>query len=105
MLCFLVARRDEKRTKNNLIRAVLLDHINLQIIKIDFLHKGIPVKSCPCVAPKIPDCGIEPHRYGKIKLHTGLFQCPEHFVGPGVVGGIFDYRVLEKMVILPFSHP
>ena len=86
------------------IKIVFLDHIYLQVIKIDILHESVPGKTCPRMSLKVTDRCIEPDRDCEIKLHTSLFQRPKHLVGSGVVGGILNYGILDEMIIPPLYH-
>ena len=100
---------NNQKKENNIIfsqnEIVLFDHIDLQVIEIDLLHKGVFCKARPGMSLEIPDDCIKPDRHRQVKLCAGLFQRPEHFMCPGIIRGILDHRVSDKVIVPTLSNP
>ena len=100
---------NNQKKENNIVfsqkEIVFFDHIDLQIIEIDLLHKGVFCKARPRMSLKIADHRVKPDRHCQIKFRACLFERPEHFMCSGIVRGILDHRISDKAVVPPLSHP
>ena len=59
---------------------LLLNDLDLQIIKINGIHKIILIKSCLCMLLKFCDRHIQPDRLAEIKLIADFLQRIENFM-------------------------
>lgn len=86
-------------------RSVLLDHMDLQIIKIDRLDKIVRRKARLVVLLEIGDRGIKPDRFAEIKLVTDSLKRVKHFVRARFRAVVADDGIPEHMVVLESSCP
>ena len=71
---------------------ILLDHLKIQIIKINLLDKIILLKPRSCVTDKFSLVFIKPHRFLQIKFIAGLFQTVIYLGSPGQVHVVILYN-------------
>ena len=54
--------------------SVLLNHLDFQVIEVDFLHKRILAEACFGMAAEIVDIAVEPDWFAEVELHADLLQ-------------------------------
>lgn len=98
--------RKKDRTKVTVLNSLILfDHMNLQIVKINVLHKGIPGKSCFGMPLEILDIGVQPDRLAQVEFHADVMQCTKNLVCARICGIITDHGIGEQMIILKNFSP
>ena len=73
---------------------LLFDYMYFQIIKIDAFHKIVFGKTGLFMSFKIIYVGIQPDRFGQIKMIAYLVKGMKYFMRSGIVGIIFHNNIL-----------
>lgn len=79
--------------------------MNLQIIKINGIHKIILIESCLVMSFEFINIMIQPDRFAEIELITDRVQSIEYLMRSGLIRLIADYSVAQDMIVFKFfSH-
>lgn len=85
--------------------SVLLDHMNLQKIKINFFYKIILIKTRLAVPLKFGDSAFQPDRFSQIELQADFVQRVKYLVGARFRPPILDHGIFYHPVILKLFCP
>ena len=85
--------------------SVLLDHVYLQIVKVDRFNEIIRGKTGFVVLLEISDIAVEPDRFPEVELVTNRLKRVKYFVCTRLRTLISDHSVPEHMVVFESSCP
>ena len=72
---------------------VLFNDLNFEIIKFNFFYEIVLRKPRLAVPLKVGDSFVQPEWFSQIKLVAHLIQCPENFMGAGIVTVVGDHGI------------
>lgn len=84
---------------------MLLNDLDLQIVKIDGLYKTVLGKTGFVVTFKVCNIHIQPDGRTEIKLMADFVQRVKNFMGTGIVTAVLDAGVFQHMIIFKNFGP
>ena len=70
--------------------SILLNHLDFQVIEVNFLDKRILAEACFGMAAEIIDIAVEPDWLSEVELHADLLQCVENLMSSGFFAVVAD---------------
>lgn len=101
-LCFGNIAEAKKKTGET---SVLLDHMNLQKIKINFFYEIILIETRLAVPLKFGDGAFQPERFPQIELQADLIQRIKYLVSACFLARVLNHGIFYHPVILKFFCP
>jgi hypothetical protein len=70
--------------------SIFFNHLDFQVIEVNFLNKRILAEACFGMAAEIIDIAVEPDWFAEVELHADLLQRVENLMGSGFFAVVAD---------------
>jgi len=100
-----VWKKSRKSLGELVLKSVLFDDLNLQMIKIDGFDEVVLIKADLGEAPEVRYIFVQPDGSGEIKFIAGLLQSMKNLMRAGILGGILDADGFDDMSVVQGFDP